>query len=418
MNTVPLNGTRATLPASGGTTGTVNVLSYVSGSGSDESVGLQNAVNAAIAQKVPLVGAAITVATSVAIDMRHDNLIVHGNGMVIQRNNFTGPVVYLGGTQQYIEYLYAQYPGQASLAQTLCNGFEYSNLFEGYYSNLTANLCYNGHALSTVMWNSNTTNTVFSTTFINIFANGWTNLAWNMQSQPPGAAASTGNVYLNFYFHNNFFGSAAACNGYAVMIDHDEGFFGQWNCEWGIPGGDLIFMQRCKNMSFQSMHFEGIQLGSAAGDIALLRGYENCTFSVVGLTFTNSTIVNSANNKSIFRAQQISGSPMNWFISGVRVRSLTNASTNGLAVFSVEAAGAGALRADILNCDNAASDGLTGASILGDSTGLQVRRLNGAYRGGLAETRPTVTGAKASNAALTSLMSTLAGLGLVTDSTT
>ena len=197
--------------------------------------------------------------------------------------------------------------------------------------------------------------------------------------------------------------------------DHDEGAFTQVNCEWGIPSGDLIFTQRCRNMNWISMHFEGIQLSSAGGDIALMRAYENCVHTVQGLTLTNSTIVNSANQKAIFRAQQIAGSPMQWDITGIRVRSITNVSTNNLAAFIVEAAGAGNLRAELKNFETTA---LVGTQIIGDAAGTQVRRYNEAYLGGMTTTRPVITGSKGANAALGSLLTAMAAAGWLTDSST
>jgi hypothetical protein len=403
-----------------GSPGSVSLTDYVTGNGTDETAGLQRAVTRALATGVPLVGAPITVRTSSTIDMRGNGLIVNGNNMRIRRTNFTGPVVQIGGNNQQINSLAVDFTSQATVGQTLANGFEWYNMYESSYDNLSADLCNRSHFLAQAGWQGAPSNTVFSCTFTNFYCNGWTDVAFDLQTWPAGGASSTGNVFANFYLHNNYAGGAGvACNGYFRMQDHDEGNFTQVNCEWGIPAGDLLFLQRCKNMNWISMHFEGIQLSSASGDIALLHCYETGIHTVQGLTFTNSTILNSANNKTMFKTTQGGTNPMMLDITGMAVRSLTNASVNQVGVVNVLAGGGGSTTyGEFKNVTDPAVGGLSGTQIVGDATGTQIRRLNRDYRGGLAQTKPAVTGSKGANAALTSLMTTLAALGIVTDSTT
>lgn len=405
-----------TLLGTGGNSGSLNLADYCTGVG-DETTKLQNLVNTCISQKKVLNGTAMTITTSGTIDMRANNLLVNGNGMQINRLNELGPVLMVGGTSQRINGIFTTYhSGGTQATASTANGIEFYNGFQSVYDSLESDLAYNSFHLGQSGWNASPTNTLFSCTMTNLFANGWSNLAMDMETWPAGSASSTGNVWGNLYFHNNYFGSPANTPGYVVMIDHDESSIVQMNCEWGIPTGDLIFMQRCRNMVWNSQHFEGIQLGIAGTDVALMRAYENCVNTIAGLTFTNSTINNIATGQnSIFRCQQISGSPMDWDISGVRVRSITNAGTKPLAAIQIESAGAGNARVDIRDFETAS---LTGGNIIGDASATQVKRFNADYRGGLATTRPTVTGAKGSNAALGSLMTALSGVGLVTDTTT
>jgi hypothetical protein len=413
-----LNGNRQQLPGGAGGGPGVLVTKYVKGDGSDETTALNNAVTAAFTLGVPLVGAPITVTVTGTIDMRGQRLTVIGNNMVIRRTTFTGPIVLLGGTSQNVSQLFVTFSGQATLAQTAAAGFVFYQGFQCTYDNLNADLCNISFYLAQAGYLGSTTNTLFSCTLSNWFANGWTDVAFDMQAWPAGGASNTGNNWSNFYFHNNYFGANAACNGYMRMQDHDEGNFSQVNCEWGNPAGDAVYVQRCKNMNWISMHFEGLQITSAAGDVALFRAYENGIHTIQGFTFTNATVINSANNKSLFRCTQGGTAPMKFDVTGVAVRSLTNASANNLSVINVDTTFGTTMRGEFKNVTNPAADGLVGAAILGDATATMVRRYNADYRGGLAETKPAVTGAKLGNAALTSLMTTLATLGIVTDSTT
>lgn len=398
----------------------VNITDYVTGNGTDETTKLQSAIARALSTGLPLIGAPLTVRTSATIDMRGNGLIVQGNNLRIRRTTFTGPVVQIGGNNQQISSLAVDFTGQATIGQTAASGFEWYNMFESSYDNLSADLCNRSHLLAQSGWQGATSNTVFSSSFTNFYCNGWTDVCFDLQTWPAGGASSTGNVMSNWYLHNNYAGGAGvASNGFGRMQDHDEGSFTQLNCEWNAPSGDLLFLQRCKNMNFISAHFEGIQLTSAGGDVALMHFYEQGIHTIQGLTFTNSTIVNSANNKSIFKTTQGGTNPMMLDVTGVAVRSLTNASANNLAVVNIIAGGGGSTAyGEFKNVTDPAATGLVGTSVIGDATGTQARRVNRDYRGGLAQTKPTVTGSKGANAALTSLMTTLATLGIVTDSTT
>jgi hypothetical protein len=391
----------------------ISIRLYCTGVG-DETAKVQAWVNAGIAQKMPLIGADMTVFVSSTIDMRAQNLVVQGNSLFIRRTNFTGTIVYLGGFYQRVTGLQTGFQTQATLAQTSAVCFEFFRGFECTYDNLTAELGYQLFRQGQSGWSGDTSNTVFSCTMTNWFGLGWTDLALDFRAWPAGGASNTGNVWSNIYMHNNYPGSAQPCNGYARLVDHDEGAFTEMNFEHGIPAGDLVFQQRCRNMNWISIHFEGITLSSAAGDIALMRAYEACIINVQGISLIFSTIANDANQKSIFRAQHIAGSPMVHDITGVNVRNLTNVGARPLAAFQVETAGAGGQRVELKAVNTTE---LSGSVIVGDATGTQVRRINADYRGGLAETKPTVTGSKGANAALTSLMTTLATLGIVTDST-
>jgi hypothetical protein len=391
----------------------IPVRDYVTGSG-DETTALQAAVTAALAADVPLIGAqGLTVSISSPIDMRGDDLIYIGNRMQIRQTGTNIPGVRVGGTNQEIVGLSVDYATQPTSGHTNANAIELYAGFQSYYRDFRAERCGRGMFLGQSSWDGSGTNTLFSCILDNWFVSGWAISAVDLKTYP-GGAASTGNVMRNWYLHNNYSGSPVATSQPPVVLqDHDESHMSQINLEWcDLNGNDSWFLQRCRNIVLDSLHFEGLTL---SGTAALMRAYENCRLSIRGISFTNSTIANNAGQKSMIRCQHITGSPMSINVVGMRDRDTTNTGAQPFALIEVESAGAGGARVEIVDAD---LDLVVGGAIVGDGAATQVRRLNEDFRGGLKGTRPAITGSRASNAALASLLTQLAAMGLVTDSTT
>lgn len=108
----------------------------------------------------------------------------------------------------------------------------------------------------------------------------------------------------------------------------------------------------------------------------------------------------------------LSGSGLRVAADGIGKDELGILTTKGdLVTFSTEPIRLGVgSNGQVLSADSASAGGMKWASVLGASGGTL------AFYGGTEVTKPTVTGLKGGNLALGSLLTALAGLGLVTDS--
>lgn len=360
----------------------VPVTDYVRGDGTDETVALQSAVNAAILADRPLVcDGSLTVLVSSPIDMRAHGLHVVGNGFHIRQTGTNIPVVRLGGFQQVITGLFADYQSTPSAADANANAFEWYSMFEGFYANLRAERCGRGFMLAQSGWNGDSVNTCFSTCFTNLFCNGYSIGAIQMKTWPAGGASSTGCSWSNLYFHNNYFGAPAqSADTPWVFQDWDEGHFAQVNIEWEITPswGDVMFFQRCQNMVFDSLHFEGITLSGKAG---LIRPYESTVLNIRGMSYINSTLPADGQQKSIIHPGQGTTAPLRVAIEGLRLRTLTTTGVTGFALADLD----GDITTGRFTFDRADTAALVGPHVIGDHPAAPtVQKINDRLFGALA----------------------------------
>jgi hypothetical protein len=306
----------------------LSVRQFVTGTG-DETAALQAAVDEALGTGQVLVGdPTISVDISAKIDMRGNGLRYVGNGMPIRQNTANTPGVAIGGQDQVVTGVTVDYAATPSSTDTNANAFELSSVFKGFYSGLKAERCGRGFAMLQAGWAGDTANTVFSSVFQNIFVSGYTVQAMDMRSWPIGGASSTGCVFSNLYLQNNYFGPVAVSDQTPVVFqDWDESHFQQLNVEWVETSNDLTFWQRCRNMVFDSVHFEGVKLNGTAG---LFRPYESTVLNARGVSWVNSTLVADGGRKSVVRPGQGGTTSVRMDIEGLRLRTLT---TSGVTAF-------------------------------------------------------------------------------------
>jgi hypothetical protein len=315
----------------------IPVTEYVKGDGSDETVALQSAVNAAKTSNRPLVcDGSLTVLISSPIDMRGDNLHVVGNGMFIRQTGNNRAGVQLGGQRQVITGLTVDYESTPSDTDTDSGAFTFWSVFEGYYANLKAERCGYGFLLAQSGWDGRTDNTCFSTCFVNLYCLGYSVGAIHMATWPFGGASSTGCTWTNLYLHNNYFGeNAQSSQSPVTFVGWDESIFSQLNIEktrtpdWG----DVTFWAQCQNMVIQSMHVEGVTIH---GQAAMFRIVNSTVLNVTGLSWVFSTLPADSYRKSIVSAGEQGSAPLGISILGMRLRFLNTAGTAAFALASLD----------------------------------------------------------------------------------
>lgn len=371
-----------TIASSGGGSGISEGLAlsaYTLGTGSAaaNTTAIQTAVDAAQTAGKPLLNdlGDITVLIAGTIDMTGHKFLARFNGLKLQQTTANTPCVLLGGQGQNIDGLQVYDGTNPTSANTAASGFVFTNCFMGQYTNLVAENCARGFYMqqSAPSIGSTTSNTVFSCVFVNNRINGWAISAIDMKTWEAGSASSTGNVWLNTYMHNNFFGSAAACSAPPVVFRAwDESIFCQLNVEWCLPPNEAIFLQECRNMLFQSVHFEGITLAPNSG---LFRAYFDCRITVHTLSSMTTTIANTSGQRSIFKGY--SGGATNPFsldATSIRIRNTQNSGSRPFALFELESGSTGG-DIKITKADTAQ---LNGAVVI-DPTGVvpsQIERYN------------------------------------------
>lgn len=334
--------------ASGGSSTTEGVLlsAYGNGTGTAaaNTTAVQNWISAARTAKKPAINdlGAISVNISTKINMIGDDLVVRGNGLnLVQTDNTQGGII-VGAQGQKIDNLRITYSNNPTSANTAANAIEFSNCLYSRFSNLVTENAGRGlYMIQTNPTNNDTnTNTVFSCVFDNIRVNSFAISGISMYSWPSGGASSTGNVWLNTYVHDNWFGSNGTPSGYCVTFkDWDESVFDQLNVEWTNPSGDAVFIQACRNFVFNSVHFEGIQL---TGNSALFRAYYNFRVIIHSLFAKSTVIANNTGQKSIFRSYTADGNPGSLDVTNLRVDSTTNAGAKPFGIIEVESGTTGA----------------------------------------------------------------------------
>ena len=323
----------------------VFLSTYTAGTGTAtaNTTAIQNAVNAAKTANKPLINdlGAISVSINGRIDMIGDGFKARFNGMQFTQTVNTAAGVRFGGQNQDIDGLTVYFSANPASTDTAANAFEWANSLLSKYSNLrglnTARGLYMLQSAPAI--GSSTTNTVFSCVFMNIEINGWAISAMDFKSWPSGGASSTGNAWINIYFHNNFLGSPIVCSdAVVIMRDWDESSFVQFNVEWCKPSGDAMFMQQCRNLLFHSIHFEGITL---SGQASLMRSYYDFRLTIQTLTSMATVIANDTGQKSIFRAYTHDGNPGSIDATSIRVRNTTNSGTKPFGLLEIESGSAG-----------------------------------------------------------------------------
>lgn len=332
-----------TIASSGGGGGIVEGIALSAhtlgtGSAAANTTALNAAVAAAKAADKPLINdlGAITIDINDRIDMLGDNFRARFNGLTLRQTVANKAGVRFGGPTQDIDGLTVWNIDNPDAADTNANGFEFTNCLFSRFTNLVAINWARGFYMPqeapTIM--SSTSNTVFSCYFENLRFNGWAISAIDFRTWLPGSASSTGNVWNNVYCHNNYFGSADACTSSAiVMRAHDESIFNQVNVEWCLPAGDAVFFQECRNMVFNSLHYEGITL---TNNSALFRAYFDCRITIHGISAMTTTIANNTGQKSIFRGYSIGGNPLSLDVTSIRVRNTTNAGSRPFSLMEIE----------------------------------------------------------------------------------
>lgn len=332
----------STASGGGGSTSSEGVMlsTYTAGTGTAaaNTTGIQNWINAAKTAKKPAINdlGGIDVNISSIIDMVGDHLVVRGNGLRLVQTVNTAGGIRVGSEAQNIDGLVVYFSGNPSSANTAANGVEFANPLCSVYSNLIVQNGARGFYLpQAVPANGDqSSNTVFSCVFYNIRISGYSIAAIEMQTYPHGGAASTGSAWINVYIHNNWFGSNGTPSSWPVTFrNFDEGVFNQFNVEWSNPPSDAIFLQECQGMTFNSLHFEGIQL---TGNSALFRTYYATRAEVHTMMAKSITIANDTGQKSLFRGYSADGNPGGVDVTNVRVDSTTNSGAKPFGLCEIE----------------------------------------------------------------------------------
>lgn len=309
------------------------------GSASANTTAINAAIAAAIAADKPLINdlGVISININDRIDMVANNFRARFNGLRLVQTVANKAGVRFGGASQDIDGLTVYNSANPASTDTDANGVEFTNCLFSKFSNLVAENWARGffmpQAAPTI--GDAGSNTVFSCNFENIRINGYAISAIDFRTWPAASAASTGNSWDNTYLHNNFFGSPSACTDAPItMRAFDESVFNQLNVEWCLPVADAMFLQECRNMQFNSLHFEGITL---TGNAALLRAYFDCRVTIDTVTAKSTTIANDAGQKGIFRGYSIGGNPLSLDVTSVRVRSTVNSGARPFCLMEIEA---------------------------------------------------------------------------------
>jgi len=333
-----------TIAATGGGGGIVEGIAlsaYTLGAGSAgaNTTAINAAIAAAVAADKPLINdlGAISINVNDRIDMLAPNFRARFNGLTFVQTVANKGGIRVGSQSQDIDGLTVYNSANPASTDTDANAFEFTNCLFSRYTNLVGENFARGFYMPQVAPDVGdpASNTVFSCVFENIRINGWQISALDMRTWDPGSASSTGNKWTNIYLHNNFFGSASACTAAAVSFRAwDESSFDQLNVEWCLPAGDAVFFQECRNMQFDSLHFEGITL---TGNAALFRGYFDCRITIDAITSKTTTLANNSGQKSIFRGYSIGGNPLSFDVTSVRVRSTVNSGGRPFSLMEIEA---------------------------------------------------------------------------------
>lgn len=373
--------------------GTITIASTASGGGIIEGIALsahtlgvgtatanttavRAAIAAAIAADKPLINdlGQIDISINDRIDMLGDNFRARFNGLRLVQTVANKAGARFGGASQDIDGLTVYNSGNPASTDTLASGVEFTNCLFSRFTNIVTQNWARGffmpQAAPTI--GDAGSNTVFSCLFDNIRINGWAISAIDFRTWVASSAASTGNVWNNTYLHNNFFGSASACTDAPItMRAFDETVFNQLNVEWCLPAGDAVFLQECRNMQFNSLHYEGITL---TGNSALMRAYFDVRVTINAASAKSITIANNSGQKSFFRGYSIGGNPMSIDATSIRVRTITNAGARPFGLMEIESGSTDG------NCEFRKVDvgNFTGAIVV-DPTGVvpaQVSRYN------------------------------------------
>lgn len=365
----------------------------------DDTTALNNAKAQAVTLGVPLYIPAGTYKITSMLNWVQDGLVAFGAGvfktLIKQYTNNTA-IVRVGGQSQHISDLRFAYATAQTSSNTASNGIEFLLTFMSTFERLSVEACAVGLMLPTGLG----TNNCFSCSFSDIRVNGFAISALDFQST---SSFSTGNVFENLYFQNNYSGSTVGCTGPMVRFSScDEMTVHQMNIEWCNPANDAVTLYQCRNAVMSAVHFE--QLNPTGAGLGFFRLYDSCKLVLNGLTFSHNTIGNSLGTFSAFR---IGGN--NNYVKCVGLSLNTNTvsvtgTTNTLVGFDTAQTGT---VVDIQNADL----GDYAVQVANESTPTSVKRVNNSYPHTHAESDTTSLSADLAARALTARLIT-AGTGL------
>jgi hypothetical protein len=269
---------------------------------------VHNARDQAVALGVPLVfdQPGICRITS-SLDIRREGLKVYGlgeNKTRIKQATPNIPVVLAGMRDNTLTDMSLEYAAQPSASDTGAVALQLYNGFMGYYARLAIITSYQSIGLGQSEWPvGNGQNTVFSTTFENIRCLGWRKNALDLRSY---VGASTANLWLNTYLHNNYGGSPETSSDCAVLVQgFDDTVFSVLNIEQCIFSGSHAFVNNGSGVTIDGLHYESVTM--QASGTALFQSYDRA-LSVIRNLKVQSTTFSNATGHAILNSGGGSGS--------------------------------------------------------------------------------------------------------------
>lgn len=284
----------------------------------DDTTALQNAINAALAQKRPLYIPPSDYKITAPLDMRGDGLQVIGASpwfTTIHQTTGNTVGIRLGGQHQKIMGFGLNYPVRAVGTDVNSVAFEFYGGFVSEYQELCAWNCGKGFAL----WQGGLNGT-FSCRFSTLEVSGYSISAIDFTST---STYSTGNVWSNIYTHNNPAGTSLANTGPCVLFGYcDEQVIHQLNIEWSNPADDALSFVQCKNNTIDGLHFEQISPTVAAK--GFVRLFDQCKLQLRAMSLSFNTVAASLGS---FKAFSIGGGNVFLDVSGLNLNTNTVSTT-------------------------------------------------------------------------------------------
>jgi hypothetical protein len=346
-----------------------------------------------------LISAALDMLNKSGVHLRGVSM---GNTKIIQ-STLTVPVVKVSGAWMGIHDMVLQYATAASSsgADVLqLDGYTRFSVFENLY-----------------LWNCHTGIKLAGiTTPRSEFSNVWSNIRIGPFSAQgiqliPTSTGGTGSAWSNIYI-NNYTGSAAgACTSYPLQIQNHQGVFNQLNIEWCdvvTANTDLMIFHQTPGIVINSFHLEGNVIPASRGFINTFTSGA-CSVQINGLYMLNNAA--TSGNVGIVRP----GAGTHIKLSNVNVQQNTGITATWYVIFDTSAATGAVVILDELQDLSGHLDGFA-LNYAGSSHTRAYKGIDAGFFGATPVAKPTVTGSRAANAALASLLTQLAALGLVTDS--
>jgi len=390
----------------------IDVRSYgATGDGTtDDTTAIQAAIDAANAAGGGIVQfPAASYVITASLDMLNKSGVhLRGVSMAktkIIQTTLTVPVVKVSGAYMGIHDMVLQYAAAASTvgADVLqLDGLTRFCVFENLY-----------------LWNCHTGIKLAGVTSPRgEFSNVWSNIRIGPFSAQgiqliPAATGGTGSVWNNIYI-NNYTGTVAGpCTAQPLQIQNHQAVFNQLNIEWCdvvTASQDLVLFHQTPGIVVNSMHMEGNKLPASRGFITTFTSGA-CTVQINGLYLLNNTA--ASGSIGIVRP----GAGTHIALSNVNLQANTGIAANWYVIFDTSAATGAVVLVDGLQDLSNHLDGFS-VSYAGSAHTRGYKDASIGFFGATPVLKPTVTGAKGSNAALASLLTQLVALGLITDTST